>query len=369
MAYMNDGMGGQSSIPKNPFKEKYQNIVKETIEELYASPRYWDFFGMFSEESVHDFIVEYATKKAWLMVNGDRMVFKSNNEELVYHEMAWNCLWEIQQLKLFRLQTSWRAGLSDLPEVEVTRDFLCWEHNISRCPLVEPVSINDLNQYMEYVKSDLFEIKNWLYDWQDYEMYRNKGNGHDLSPAWYRFNKGFSGMDHLELLPDLKGEEERRYVLAYKQHHRNQIDFAEFQLSKNLPDLYLNFETMDFFVRTFEKSSLIRSFETVEKRPDSAGRETELQEALRILNRATESIELPCCADWKDAVIMGARNHRRKKILEHLPAVYDNYLFRISNGIGFDGQHDQAIYQEYLDHTMSYRDMVREGKILLAGRG
>jgi len=368
MTYLSDGMGGQSSIPKNPFKEKYQDTIKETIDELYSNSRYWDFFGMFSEESVHDFIVEYATKKAWLMVNGDRMVAKSNSEELIYHETAWNCLWEIQQLKLFRLQTAWRAGLTELHGVEVTRDFMCWEHNISLCPFLEPVNITELNHYMEYVKSDSFEVKNWLYGWQDFDMYRNQGGGHDLSPAWYRFNKGFSGMDHLELLPDLKGDEERKYVQAYKKHHRKLNEFHDLHFSKNLPDLYLNFETMDFFVRTFETKSLQRSFESVEMRPESVGRETELQEALRTLNRASEKIELPQCDDWKDSVILGARNHRRKKILEHLPAVYDSYVFRLSNGIGFDGQHDQRVYQEYLDNTLSYREMVREGRILLAGR-
>ncbi|MFM8916837.1 MAG: hypothetical protein ACKOGP_03720 [Bacteroidota bacterium] len=39
MTYLSDGMGGQSSIPKNPFKEKYQDSIKETIDEIYSNPR------------------------------------------------------------------------------------------------------------------------------------------------------------------------------------------------------------------------------------------------------------------------------------------------------------------------------------------
>jgi hypothetical protein len=111
---------------------------------------------------------------------------------------------------------------------------------------------------------------------------------------------------------------------------------------------------------------MIRFFEAVESRPENVGRETELQEALRILNRSTEAICLPEASDWRTAIIEGAKNHRRKKMLEHLPAVFDNYLFRLSNGIAFDGQHDEVIYQEYLDHALSYRERVREGKMFLA---
>lgn len=366
MERSNFGSNHTSIIPKSPFKEKYQDIIKETIDELYSNSRYWDFFSMFNEDSVHDFIVEYASKKAWLLVNGDRMVTKSNNEDLVYHEMAWNCLWEIQQLKLFRLQAAWRAGMTELPGIEVTMDFLCWEKNISRCPFIEPITVTELNHYMEYVKSDLFEMKNWLYDWQDYDIYRNKGNGKDLSPAWYRFNKQFNGLDHLELLPDDKGNEEQAYLSAYRRNRKSDIEHNGFHSNRSLPDLYVNHETLDFFVRTFENKRLIHCFEAVESCPENVGRETELQEALRILNRSTEEIQLPESSDWRTAIIEGAKNHRRKKILEHLPAVYDNYLFRLSNGIGFDGQHDEVIYQEYLDHALAYRERVREGKIFRA---
>jgi hypothetical protein len=365
-----DSSKSQISIPKSPFKEKYQDIIKETIDELYANPRYWDFFQMFSEESVHDFIVEYATKKAWVLVNGDRMVTKGNNEDLIYHETAWNCLWEIQQLKLFRLQTAWRAGMTELQGIEVTRDFLCWEKNISCCPYIEPISMTELNHYMDYVRSDMFEMKNWLYDWQDYDIFKNKGNGHDLSPAWYRFNKGFSGMDHLELLPDIKGQEEKAYLEIWKRHYKKQLDPTDLPSGRTLPDLYMNYETLDFFIKTFESKRLIHCFEAVESKPEAIGKETELQDALRVLNRSTERIELPHANDWKESVIMGARNHRRKKILAHLPAVFENYLFRVSQGIGFEGQHDSIIYQEYLDNTLAYRETVREGRMLLAsGKG
>lgn len=352
-------------------REQYQEIVKNTISELYGNARYWDFFKSFNEESVHDFIIEYASKKAWYLVNGNRILARRDNEQLRYRELAEKCLWEIQQKKLFNLQAEWRAGLKEIDGIQVTRDFLCWEKAITRCPFLEPVTKGELELYMDYIESGSYREKNWLNNWQDYDVFRNEAIGNDQMPAWYRHYDLKRGTGYLMLLPDKKGAEERTYLEAWKSQSEFSGDqgFAEDEmLTGPMPNLYLNYETLDFFIKTFETKNLLKYFEAAECRPEDAAREVELQEALRILTRAGNGIQLPTASDWRDAVISGAKQYKNKKLLDNLPVVYENYLFRLHTGIAFNETGDDELYHEYLESALAYRDRVSEGKKLLEGR-
>src|SRR5689334_17752666 len=140
-------------IPDLSKRERYAEIVKDTIRELYGNARYWEFFKTFNEESVHEFITEYASRKAYYLINGNRLVTKKEREQFRFRDLAENCLWEIQQKKLFNMQVEWRAGLIELNDVEVTRDFYCWEKAIRKCNLITPVSANELSLYMDYLES------------------------------------------------------------------------------------------------------------------------------------------------------------------------------------------------------------------------
>jgi hypothetical protein len=319
---------------------------------------------LFNEESVHDFIHEYASKKAWYLLNGERLIQRTNNEDLIYRDEALNCLWEIQQLKLFRLQISWRAGLIEIPGIEVSYDFNCWEHVISRCPFLDPVSETELLIYTDYLKSESYAPKSWPYGWQDYEMYRSQNNSKDITPAWYRFSRDKIEILNPDLLPDLKGTEERYYIALWENHNENVKSFGYAEQGKQLPDLYLNFETMDFFISTFENRKLYNYFESFESKSVSAHEENMFQESLRILNRSTDKISLPSCDNWRDAVIAGANIYKKKKILEHLPSVYEDYKFRVESGITFSTHNDKRKYQEQLDYALSYRNTVEQGKKL-----
>jgi hypothetical protein len=346
-------------------REQYQEIVKNTISELYGNARYWDFFKSFNEESIHDFIIDYASKKAWYLVNGSRILSNLENEQFRYRELAEKCLWEIQQKKLFNMQAEWRAGLKDIDGIEVTRDFLCWEKAITRCPFVDAITKADVDLYIEYVESGNYSEKNWLNNWQDYDVFRNEAIGNDQMPAWYRFYDMKRGTGYLMLLPDKKGMEERECINAWKKQndYNDEIGFIEDEMvSGPMPSLYLNYETLNFFIRTFENKNLLKFFEAAECKPDDAARQEELNEAIRILSRAGKGVQLPAAADWRDAVITGAKQYKNKKLIDNLPLVFEEYLFRINAGISFNDVFEDELYQEYHESALAYRERIREGK-------
>lgn len=346
-------------------RSRYEELVRDTIRELYSNARYWEFFKGFNEESVHDFITEYASKKAWYLLNGERLLLKKEKEHFRFRELAEKCFWEIQQKKLFNLQAEWRAGLIELPGVEVTRDFLCWEKSIATCPFLDPVTPNELSFYMDYLESGMQSDKNWFYNWQDYDTYRHAENCPEAIPAWYRYYDSKFGTDYLMMLPDKKGEEEKLYIREWrKQNSSNpEAEVTEEELLTGPgPNLYVNYETLDFFISTFESRNLKDYFLAAELKPEDATNDAELQDALRILSRAGKNVTLPKAADWREAIITGAAQYKTRRIMANLPFVYDEYLFRLKNGIAQRPTDDDQAYQEYVAFTTLYRHQVSEGR-------
>lgn len=363
-----DGKGERIPKELNPDpvrRARYEEIVKDTIRELYGNARYWDFFKSFNEESVHDFITEYASKKAWYLLNGDRMLSKKEREQFKFRDLAEKCFWEIQQKKLFNMQAEWRAGLIDIEGIEVTRDFYCWEKSITTCPFLEPVTSAELSLYMDYLESGTYIEKSWFYSWQDYESYNHINGGPDATPAWFKYYDSKIGTDYLLMLPDKKGDEEKKYLKSWRNVNKDpnieSINEEEI-LTGSGPHLYVNYETLDFFINTFENKNLLGYFKASEIKPQDATIEAELQDAFRILNRANETVSLPPDADWRQAVIRGAIQYKIKRILANLPFVFDEYLFRLKTGISLNETEDDSVYQECLAFTSVYRQQVKEGK-------
>jgi len=365
--------GGNDLLPKGEIiqdvarKERYQEIVKDTIKELYGNARYWEFFKTFNEESVHDFITEYASKKAYYLVNGHSLVVKKEREQFRFRDLAENCLWEIQQKKLFNMQAEWRAGLIELEGVEVTRDFYCLEKSIKNCNLLTPVTAFELNMYLDYIESGSYSEKNWFYHWQDYESIKNAGDCKEAMPAWYRYYDSKMGTDYLMLLPDKKGEEEKKYLANWREVNGGKLSMElqdEEMFQGTGPELHLNYETMDFFIKTFENRNLLSYFQAAEKKPNDVSNEALLQDAIRLLQKAEKPVKLPEASDWKQAIIRGAAMYKTDQLFINLPIVFDEYLFRINSGISFPEADDHAVYQEYLAFTTLYRQQVMEGRKL-----
>ncbi len=348
-------------------KEQFESLVREIISELYSNARYWDFFKSFNEESVHDFITEFASRKAWYILNGERAVINKTKEGLCFREMAERCFWEIQQKKLFNLQAEWRAGVIELNGIESTRDFLCWEHAIAACPMLAPVKKHELELYKSYLLSGEYREKSWLYAWQDYDTYKNTVSEYDTVPAWYKFFDQKAGTSYLMLLPDKKGEQETRLIKALKEtgEDSNYEDSSfSHEFPGDLPELSMNYQSLDFFIRTFEGKNILRYFEAIEPTPQDSIAEAELQDALRILSKVNEPVKLPEASDWKQAVIEGARNYKMKQIISNLDGIYEEYLFRLENGISPREVSDRFEYEEQLSMALTYNTRLQKGRKL-----
>lgn len=350
-------------------QQQFETLVREIINELYANARYWDFFKSFEEDSVHDFISEYAARKAWYQVNGELILKKRNNDALRFREMAERCFWEIQQKKLFNLQAEWRAGLIEIEQIAVTRDFLCWENAIALCPFLEPVTEAEFNLYLDYLDSGFYDEKSWIYSWQDYEVFRNNNASDDVTPAWYQYYDRKMGTGYLMLLPDKVGVQEKRYYETWKSSQKDCQYSKHFQddFNSRSPVLTSNYQTLDFFIRTFESPRLLKIFQSVEPCPENAGAEAELHDAIRLLRSAQEPVPVPQSGDWKEAIKEAAARFRIQNIRSNLKSIFEEYRFMIANGIIPNDPSDRIEYEERLSEALTYRERILEGRGLMEG--
>jgi hypothetical protein len=348
--------------PDEGKRERYEEMVHEIIRELYSNASYWEFFDTFSEESVHDFIPDYAARKAWYLLNGPLLLRKKEREQFRFRDLAEKCFWEIQQKKLFNLQCEWRAGLAEPEGVRVTRDFYCLEKKIRNLDLLSPVTADEVCMYIDYLKSGLYAEKKWYVNWQDYDTFRNCGENSGDIPAWYQFHDQKTGSGYLALLPDRKGEEEMKCMQALRD---NSTEAAGDMMAGHdglKPELAGNYETIEFFISTFESRKLLSWFRAAEKKPTDQDAEAQLQDAWRILNLAEKPVKLPDAADWKEAVIKGAFQYKTSQIAMHIPLIFEEYLLRMRSGILYDEEGEDESLREIEAYALLYWQQVEEGK-------
>lgn len=83
------------------------------------------------------------------------------------------------------------------------------------------------------------------------------------------------------MLPDKKGDEEKKYLKSWRNINKDpnieSINEEEI-LTGSGPHLYVNYETLDFFINTFENKNLLGYFKASEIKPQDATIEAELQD-------------------------------------------------------------------------------------------
>lgn len=327
-------------------------IARMEIEyDLKNNPKYKKFFRNYSPDDVEEFIKAYARRKiTW--INWGRFYYEHNEDhQLRFYNLAENCLWQIQQKKLFNLQCQWRAEKIKLPGVSTTMDFRYWEYNIKHCGFLPPITQWEFELYMDYFQSDEVEIEptetDYDFEWQDYISFAQEYNfakseeeDDYVLPLWYRFFDNRMGTDVLMGLPDLRGEKESKYLKLYYDHINKTIpdERSDSVNNKNAAE-YLsayNPVIIEKFVRSYEEKDVLRYFLSYEKSHKPMEFADELAEiAFKELKEITEVVAVKASADWREALIEAWEEYRRIQVLKLLPLVYDDYLQKHNLGISY----------------------------------
>lgn len=346
----------KNNTPETQFpahiQEKFEEEIRleiirqQTEEDLRSNQIYQDFFGQFNAASVDLFIRNYARRKAVYLTRGPQYLSQKEQQGIRYKVMAEDAIWAIQQKKLFTLQCQWRAEQVKLKGIEHTTQFLLLSANIQHCSFITPVSRAEVELYMAFLRSDAGHQVQGFDNWQDYEGFRAEyENGSipgfeetgDTIPAWYKFYDEHHGTASLLELEDIRGEKEARYRSLSRQR---QLEDVRSKQPSGVQDErpYLSIfdaEIVESFVRKFEDKKTLKYCKAVEQFQQSMDDQMEVDDALETLRNAAVPVPVKSSGDWRVALIQAAQRYELEQVAQLLPAVHQEYTFRVENCINF----------------------------------
>ena len=364
---------------KREKEELQKKLEAEYFEDMNTNPRYKEFFARFNDSSVKYFIRSFAQEKARLAIYGHLYLDEEEDYMTKYYDKAEELIWEIQQRKLFDLQIKWRAEQVKIPEIDICYEFDYWEQNIRSCPFITPIAQDEFDLYMEYLRytpyDEIFSDSFFGVSYQDYDNFKKyyyyldkQEEYYEEPPAWYEFYESRTGSSILYMLPDIRGTKEDFYLDLYRENQNKK----EEEENKGKPKAELkhddreaistDLEFMKEFVKKFEDDETYKKFLSYKSHRESE--DDNLTEAIRTLQYADRIFPIGNNINWKEAIIEAAYNFEKEKLIEEMPKVYVDYLFRLQTGITFENN-ETSLRDKYLDEYVTFnKQKILEGRKL-----
>ncbi|MBI3500971.1 MAG: hypothetical protein HY063_04175 [Bacteroidetes bacterium] len=353
-------------------RELAEKIKKDLLSML---PKIKKYFSEYDEKSVMHQLEWYAHARHRFTKSADYYARQAEDIQLEYRKDADKRLRQIQHKKLFNLQCRWRAGQLQLEGIETTYDFYPWQNDLYNCPFLPPITQAEVDLMIRFLKETPAEYEDdfFDYDWQNYpylkicyaeeeeiepeEFYQTYACAIIFDkgiPPWYDFYDLYMGTTGLLALPDIKFPKEMYYIRLYyaekEKQKKNEAKKAgkkieEPKIAERKPWLGLDddFTQQDFFkelvenFETKENKKLFANYAIAEFRSseeDDALQE-ETQNVLAYLEDAREPVPIEAHEDYRKALIIAYRRYKAKKIIEAIPAAFEDYCMKLDTGIGF----------------------------------
>jgi hypothetical protein len=336
---------------------RQDSIVSETETRLAADPDVQAWLRQFADDG-RGLLAHYAESKARYLVHGPRWLKSEKFLAAWPRHQAYRRLWEIQQKKLFNLQCRWRAGQLELPGLTDGHEFEVWAQHIHRCPLLDPIAAEDLNLYLDYLRSETCQdlVAGVLppSNWQDYDNFRHWRRLTDAGaawpeldrlrptlpsrlvtvlgglfnyfyhyPAWYAYYDQARGTGPLLTLPD------QRPAPVSPAPPAPPYD-PEPGLKHLSPH---DQELTETLFRHFENPALLRYRRVMEHQTATDHLSQTARDTFAYLCDIPEAVPIPAGADWRDCLSQAYVAHQRQLVSDALRRVYDDYSLRQHAGI------------------------------------
>lgn len=358
-----------------------EQVRLATIHALRTDPRYQAHLAGYTPASAEAFIQHYARHKVRCLEQGPGMVKFRLHQVIEYQEEAYERLFDVQRKKLFDLQVRWRAGEITLPGIQTYQQFETWQRQgIHRCPFLPPITRAEYELYRDWLASDACqEFANHQdhprleSEWQDYDAMRREWARQQVPPppasdenswaeyadypAWFAYYDGRTGAPAgypFATPPNRRGALQDRYMdLARKAEWA--INPPKPYVPDPRPDVMGGHDAPDAFEDAPDRYLTEDDWHFAEfTRRFDADPETLLayRRAMlcvfndnynNVLNLTNQNLELlkdargpwpvPAHADWRQGIYAAAAQLHRELLLAALPAVFDDYEFRLQTGL------------------------------------
>lgn len=325
--------------------------------ELEHNPSVVTYFKAFRGTAMEDFLNHYLDKKYLYHTYGDMYKKMSDDKRNQWINKAHEQLNIILQKQLFDKQCLWRAEQITLDGIDIAADFEVWSADIFNCPFLEPITWVDIEMYQAYLLTenlDLQDLGNEFYEWQDYSEFKSgysSSENHDYLdlPEWYAFHNSRTGNSSLLLMQDLRGKKEEFYINLYFKDLQPQIDAKDAEREKNRdnrPPLYSYEEDhIAYFINTFEDRDFQKKYRYYHEMTENHDNNS-FQEQIDFIIDNEESIPIASHYNLIEAVKIAYNSYNMKKIAEHLPFAYEQYV--LTNKMGLSMKSKTENYQQQI---------------------
>jgi hypothetical protein len=297
---------------------------EQIIKEVANNQEVQQFLSSYSERSQKNFMDHYASQKHSWLENEDYYRQKVEEDNLTWLNQAKAHLGNIQQKKLFDLQCLWRAEQITLPGIEICYDFRVWEDHIMDCPLLSPITHEDLEMYSGFLQTGEAEmhVLDPRWEWQNFDEIAGDDPPCDL-PPWYEYHNRLTGAGKHLILPNLRGRKEETYINLF---HDDRLERdAALNVEKDpRPNFnYWEDDCMKEFVMKFENRRTISAFNLYNTYLEHA--DDYLEDILWAIMTVKTSIDVVHGKNLRETIINSYRAYQGSKIAEHLPSALQSY--------------------------------------------
>ncbi len=314
------------------FKRNFSRdeLIEKILEELKKNPIYKALMAPYRN---NEYLPKsYAEMKVSVLLDSVLMRDKVEFHDHTFKSSASKRFLDIQQKKLFDLQCQWRAELIILPEVESTVDFEYWSNNSTACPFLPPVTVDEVELYMEFLRSCNDDLQDE--EWQNYDEfkinYQDSNMGIDL-PEWYEFHNTRTGNGVLLTLPDIRGDKEDFYRTISHKYYSEKNSHEEF-----IPHLSSDEETREALIKQIESIEFQKMYKHYKQMQKVLNSQDEVETAFHFLHDLYQGVPIEANHDWRKALILAKNQYVNNKIAEEIPLFFEEYQIRISLGIAHE---------------------------------
>jgi len=328
----------------------FEFMKEETRNRLKTEPAILEYFNKFREDSIPHFINMYANQKEHWITSGDTMKVHNFNFDYKFRDIATKGLQQILAKKLLIKMCEWSAGLIELEGVETSDDFHYWYQNIFNCPFLEPVTKEEISIYEKYLNGPDYDQYNTIsIPWTYISVIRNYDKTeYTGEPEFSILYDTYMGTTGKWLLPNIKVAKEETYKkVANDERIRKYYKDVEDGIIPphkvdSRPSLDYPYENIyEEFVRKFESPQLL--------------------ELLRSYYKFSND---HCHYDENGDMIPAPKDTNvNEKVMEAMNTIYEDYLFRHENSLGFERNEENI--KKFEQTTINGKNQIIEGRKLL----
>jgi len=347
----------ESRLKDLELKDRMHQVKVDTMKWLQTDTEVLNYMKQFNPSSVNWFFEHYAHKKSMIMEYGDSFAKITERKNLEYYETATKCLKLIQLKKLYDLRRQWGAWQINIEEIESGIDFFAASENVLNVSFLPPITNNEINLFVNFLKSANTESSDYNYRLYTGELsfiHTVEDTDDTELGAWFEYHNLHTGNQKYLLLPDTRGNKEMEYwneadkeetTIINKKIEAGELPKPPVNNEPILP--MINFNDDDFikiFIKKFENNNTYNKYLgyiSLEKQTKgNTGIDDDylnqfVEETIEKMLELENPLPIKQHSDWRMAIYITWNEYERDLLLGALVSVYEDYLFRIQNKISF----------------------------------